>query len=273
MGNTQRRAEQAMDTAREHPAARALVTVGLIAFGIVHLVLGWITLQVAWGGAGGEQADQQGALQQLASTPIGTPLLWVLGIGLLALALWQLGQAISEYTHITDSGKRLRKRVSSGGRTVIYAALGVAALQFALGSGSSGSSNQKKEGMTASLLAAPLGRILVIVVGLVVIGVGVGIAIRGITKKFTEDLTGGVPPSVIRLGQVGYVAKGAAIAVVGGLFGWAALSYDPSKAGGMDNALKTIASAPLGPYLLTLMALGFAAFGVYCFFWSRRARV
>lgn len=273
MGSNQQRAGQAVDTARRHPAARALVTVGLISFAIVHLVLGWIALQVAWGGGDGEQADQQGALQQLASTPIGTPLLWVLGIGLLALALWQLGQAIGGHTHVTDSTKRLRKRASSGARTVIYAALGAAALQFALGAGSSGGSNQKEEGMTATLLAAPLGRILVIVVALVVIGVGIGIAIRGIRKKFTEDLTGGVPSSVVRLGQVGYVAKGAATAVIGGLFGWAALAYDPEKAGGLDDALRTVASAPVGPYLLTLMALGFAAFGIYCFFWSRHARV
>lgn len=273
MGSTQERAGQAVDSVRQHPAARALVTVGLIAFGIVHLVVGWIAVQVAWGGSGGEQADQQGALQQLASTPIGTPLLWVLGIGLLALALWQLGQAISGHAHVTESAKRLRKRVTSGFRTVIYAALGVAALQFALGSGSSGGSNQKEEGMTATLLAAPLGRILVIVVGLAVIGVGVAIAVRGFRKKFTQDLTGGVPPAVIRLGQVGYVAKGAATAVIGGLFGWAALTYDAEKAGGLDDALKTVASAPVGPYLLTLMALGFVAFGIYCFFWSRRARV
>ena len=77
---------------------------------------------------------------------------------------------------------------------------------------------------------------------------------------------------VRRLGTVGYCAKGVALAVIGGLFGYAAISYDPEKAGGLDAALGTIREQPFGTVLLIVMALGFAAFGVYCFVWARRAR-
>ena len=67
-------------------------------------------------------------------------------------------------------------------------------------------------------------------------------------------------------------AKGVALAVVAGLFGYAAASADPKKAGGLDEALHTVGSQPLGSVLLTLLALGFAAFGLYCFVWARNAR-
>ena len=74
------------------------------------------------------------------------------------------------------------------------------------------------------------------------------------------------------VGRFGYVAKGIAIGAVGVLFGWAALSYDPGKAGGLDDALKTVRDQPFGPYLLSLVALGLAAFGLFCFAWARYAR-
>lgn len=254
---------------QQHPAMRALITIGLISYGVVHLLVGWIALQVAWGGDD-QQADQQGALRELAQTPVGTPLLWVLAVGLFALVLWQLTQAGWGYGH-TDGGQRLAKRLASAGKAVVYAGLGVAALQVALGSGSS-SGDSKQEGMTARLMSAPAGRVLVVAVGLAIIAVGVFTIVKGVRKKFTEDLGQAVSEKVLRLGQVGYVAKGTVIGVVGGLFVWSALSYDPAKAGGLDDALRTVAGAPVGPYLLTVIALGLVCFGIYCFFWARNPR-
>ena len=61
--------------------------------------------------------------------------------------------------------------------------------------------------------------------------------------------------------------------IVGGLFGWAAITYDAEKAGGLDDALRTVNDAPFGSVLLTLMALGLICFGVYCFFWARHPKV
>jgi hypothetical protein len=81
-----------------------------------------------------------------------------------------------------------------------------------------------------------------------------------------------VSQGVRRLGSVGYIAKGIALAIVGVLFGWAAFTYDPEKAGGMDAALATIKNQPAGTVLLVAMAVGIACFGVYCFAWARFAR-
>jgi hypothetical protein len=100
---------------------------------------------------------------------------------------------------------------------------------------------------------------------------------RGLSDNFTHDLTtaattGSSGSLVLAVGRFGYVAKGVAIGAVGALFGWAALSYDPDKAGGLDDALKTVRDQPFGPYLLSLVALGLAAFGLFCFAWARFAR-
>ena len=69
---------------------------------------------------------------------------------------------------------------------------------------------------------------------------------------------------VTRLGQAGFPGKGVALAVVGGLLVYAALTFDPSKAQGLDGALRTILELPFGQFLLTLVAVGIAAFGAYC---------
>ena len=53
-----------------------------------------------------------------------------------------------------------------------------------------------------------------------------------------------------RLGTAGYCAKGVALAIIGGLFGYAAITYDPKKAGGLDAALSTVRDQPFGTVLL-----------------------
>ena len=66
------------------------------------------------------------------------------------------------------------------------------------------------------------------------------------------------------LGRVGHVAKGIALGVVGGLFLYAAVTHEPDKSGGLDQALRTVLDQPFGPFLLGAMGLGFAAYGVFC---------
>jgi len=112
----------------------------------------------------------------------------------------------------------------------------------------------------------------------VVLGIGIGLAVYGIKKKFEEHLNTGqmrssVRRTVRRLGVAGYTAKGVAYAIAGVLLVTAAVTYDPNKARGLDGALKTLAKQSYGPWLLGLVALGIAAFGVYCFFQARFRRV
>ena len=62
---------------RDSDALEHLARVGLIAYGVVHLLVAWLALQLAWFGGGGESADQSGAMSTLAESPVGKPLLWV----------------------------------------------------------------------------------------------------------------------------------------------------------------------------------------------------
>ncbi len=247
-----------------------LVQLGLIAYGVVHLLVAWLALQLAFGDHSG-QASQQGALHTLARQPFGTPLLWIIALGFFALALWQLTEVFWGHTR-EDGAKRAFKRLGSAGRVVIYGILAVTAVKFAVGEGSS----SKTQTMTARLMSAPFGRLLVAAIGVGIIVVA-GIHLkRGVSGSFTKDLkseatSGSSGTAVVRLGQVGYVAKGVAFAVLGALFVWAAWTYDAKKTGGLDAALTTLLNAGVGPWLLVLVALGIGCFGLYCFAWARYA--
>ena len=64
---------------------------------------------------------------------------------------------------------------------------------------------------------------------------------------------------------MGYIAKGVAIVIVGALFGYAAITHEAKKSGGLDQALQTVLEQPFGQAMLVAIALGIAAYGVFCF--------
>ncbi|SFT66466.1 protein of unknown function [Geodermatophilus amargosae] len=261
--------------AGDSDALENLARVGLIAYGVVHLLIAWLALQLAWGG-GGQSADQSGAMGTLAASPVGKPLLWVLAIGLVALALWQIAEVLrwrSGWSATGEARKRaVKKTVKAVAKAVVYAALAFTAFRFATGSGSSSSAQQQQT--AAGVFGWPGGRWLVGLVGLVVIGVGVHHVLKGVKKSFLKEIDlasapAGAERTVTRLGQVGYPAKGVALGVVGALLVWSAVTFDPAKASGLDGALRTVLDAPFGKALLTLVALGIAAFGAFCFVRAR----
>jgi hypothetical protein len=245
----------------------ALVAIGLVSYGLVHLVVTGIAIKVAFGKKG--DASPVGALQTLAKQPLGEILLWVMAVGLFTLTVWQVIDAIVG-RDTRQQRESLKERARCAGRSVIYLGLGLLTAGIALGGG--GHSGQGEETLSAKLMALPFGRVLVALVGAGVVAVAISQVVKGVKQNFLEDLDRGVGKPTRWLAKIGYVAKGISLTIIGGLFGWAALTYDAKKAGGMDAALTTIRDQPFGPALLVAMAAGLACFGLYCFAWARFAR-
>jgi hypothetical protein len=79
--------------------------------------------------------------------------------------------------------------------------------------------------------------------------------------------------ATVRTGQVGFIAKGVSVALIGALVVVAAVRFRPEEASGLDAGLRALAAQPFGPYLLTVVALGLAVYGVFCFVDARYHRV
>ena len=110
------------------------------------------------------------------------------------------------------------------------------------------------------------------------IALGIGMAIRGVKTDFDKHLDKGKLSArgfgaLRRLGQVGYVARGLVIALVGGFIVKAAIDHQPGKAQGLDVALQSVADAPFGKFLLLVAAAGLVCFGVYSFAEARYRRL
>jgi hypothetical protein len=252
---------------RDNKVTQVLGRFGMACYGLVHVLVAWLAVQVVFGDS--EQTDQKGAVGALAETPLGPVLLWALGIGLLAYALWQFLLAATGFGWIGKKHRRITRKAGAAARGVVGVGLGVYSIELAAGTGGGGgSSNEQSQEWTAKLMALPAGRILVVIAALVIIGIGVAAIRRGIKKSFLEDLNS--PPDAAKtLGTLGYCAKGVAYGVIGILVGIAAMDSDSAKAGGLDAALKTLQAQPFGQILLFAVAIGFAAFGVYCFVAAR----
>ncbi|TDE94933.1 DUF1206 domain-containing protein [Occultella glacieicola] len=253
----------AASDAGDHPVVRTGARVGYAASGVLHLLIGWIALRLAWGGGSGS-ADQSGALAELGSTPVGAVLLWVVTAGFVLLGLWQITELVG-----ADEAK---DKVKSLGKAVMYLVLAGTALRIAAG-GSSGGGDAQTSSLTGTLMAQPFGRVLVAVVGAVVIGVGIHHVVKGARAKFLEDLRANPGRWITRAGRLGYIAKGIALALVGVFFVVAAVQADPEEAQGLDGALRSVLELPLGSVLLTVVALGIVLYGVYSFGRARYAKV
>ena len=246
-----------------------MARVGHAVNGLLHILIGGIALGVAFGSGG--QADQGGALGQLASSPGGVFLLWVVTIGLWALGLFQVLETFLVVGSDKDAWVR---RAKEGGKAIAYIAIGFSAYSVAMGGGSN--SSGQTQSLTAQLLASPGGVFLVVLLGVGVIAIGIYFIMKGVKKKFLEDISlpaGKTGQTVTTLGRVGYIAKGIAIGVVGILFCVAAFTHDPSNATGLDGALKALADLPFGTFILAVIALGLIAYGVYCFARAKYARL
>lgn len=260
---------EASVTVQKHPVYRWLVTIGLSLYGVVHLLLAWLTVQIARGHRA--DASNQGSLATLASFPMGRLLIGAVAVGMAAMTVWQVIEAAFGYRWLKPPKRHVR-RLASALRAIVYTTISLAGFGF-LTSGKIANGNESAKDTSAQLMSLPGGSILVALVG-----VGVAIAAadqiqRGARRSFVKyDMSGTPPTWAVRLGIVGWVAKGVALAMVAVLFWAAALHHRAAEAGGLDQALRTFRSGPGGVVVLSLIAAGFAAFGIFCFIWAHYAR-
>jgi hypothetical protein len=236
---------------------------GLLVRGFIYLVIGWLAFQIALGHRT-QEANQRGALAIVARHSFGLASLWLLGFGFAAYALWRLSEAAFG---TAAEGRKTGPRIQSLVRGIVYASFAVTT--FALIAGRSHQSQRQQQATaTAKLMRHDLGRWLVGLVGLIVVGVGLGLVVEGVRRKFEEqlrmsELHGPTRRAIVVLGIVGTVARGFVFAVAGALVVEAAVSYDPKKSTGLDGALRTLADRAYGPWLLGALAIGLIAFGLY----------
>ena len=266
---------QAADKAEQSDVLDIAVRAGLVAYGVVHLLIAWLALQVAFGESG-KTASSSGAMQTLSRQPLGEVLVWAVAIGMVMLVIWRLLEAWQD-SRQEDGKEQALKPAGKILKAVIYGAIAVSAFQVATGSsgGGKGGGSGKggggggTDGLTAQLMGMTAGPFLVGAVGVGIMAYAGYLVHRGWTEKYLKELDGSHGPEAGKaykwIGKVGYLAKGAAVGLIGGLFVWAAVTHDPKKSGGLDQALQELREQPFGQVLLVVVALGIACYGLFAF--------
>ncbi|MEE1797864.1 MULTISPECIES: DUF1206 domain-containing protein [unclassified Streptomyces] len=270
-------AEQAANSKAMDAAARW----GFVARGAIYLLVGVLALRVAFGGGsggGGQQADRGGALAEIAAKPMGAVLLWALGAGLVGMALWRLSEAL--FGAAGPDGHKAGKRLLSAGRAVFYGFTAYSVLAFAAGDegSGSGSSDQESRDITARALELPGGRWIVGVAGAAIAAAGLWIGVRAVLRKYHKHLKLAEMSRPARrfvdvTGVGGGTARGALFTVAGVFVVLAAVAYEPDRAKGVDDTLRSFTETSAGPWLLALVAVGLMLFGLFSWAMARWRRV
>lgn len=279
--------EDAEDVARE--AAEAVVSgggdapsravellgrVGLVAYGVVHMIVAFFGVRLALG-VTRQEVDQRGAIAALSSFGWASVVLLVVCVaGLLSFAIWQTAAAVAGFRW-TSGGERFRKRVGAVAKAVSVLAIAAVAARFLVGDpGPSGRAGPQLA--AATLLELPGGRWLVAGLAAFVIVIAATMVYTGLARTFLGDLVQALPRRTRRvavvLGGYGNLARAVVLGVVGALFVEAAVHGDPSRTGGIDQALRGLAGSGRGVFPLLLVSGGLAAFGVYCLIDARYRR-
>ncbi len=254
-----------------------LVELGYGMRGILYLVIGLTAAQVALGTRGAPK-DATGAIQEIGAQPFGQFLLVLMAIGLAGYALWGFIRAIWDPLNKGHDARGMIQRLGFLWSGFSYGVLVLPTVQFLQGHGGSNGQTAQTQDLTARLLHTPFGIWIVGLIGLIAIGSGIGQFYYAYKQEFKKDLrlnklSANERQWIERLGQWGYAARGVVFAMVGIFLVQAAMTYDPSKAQGLDGALLKLGQQPYGTLLLAIVALGLVCFGVYSIFSARLAKI
>jgi hypothetical protein len=238
---------------------------GLAARGAMYVLVGIVAVQIAVTGSH-QQADRTGAVRLVAHTPFGSVVLWLLVAGFAGMTLWRLSEAI--WGTNEANGHKATMRFANLVRAVFYAVVTYGILRYALGLGQPASSDKQSQDLTATALKYHGGPAIVVIAGVVIALAGLYTMYSAYRLNFRKHLrmesaSPRTRKAVMRLGQVGGIARGFVFGTVGVFLIIAGKDANPRQAKGIDSALRTLAHTPLGPWLLVIVALGLVTFGVY----------
>lgn len=236
---------------------------GLAAQGVSYVVVAALALMLAFGW-GGTTADRPTAFSRLADEPTGAALLVVLAAGFASYAAWRFANAFFDRDREGSDAKGLGKRAGDLGKGLLYGGLAVTVVRILFGADEQG--ERQADQTTAGVLGWPGGQWLVFAVAAAIAIAAIVNVYRGLSRSFEDDLrmSGEIRRWVCRLGTVGLSARGIVFGVIAWFLAKAAYEFDAKEAVSLGGALAKLASADHGRGLLTAVAAGLLAFGLFC---------
>jgi hypothetical protein len=253
-------------------AVEPLARAGFAVKGVVYLLLGVLAL-LAGLGIGGQVTDPEGALRSLLDRPYGRTLVAGLALGLMLYAGWRFLEAFADANRVGRDRRGVAKRVVWAFSGTAYALLAVDAGRLALRWDPGGPPQ-----IPATIIGSPLAPWLIVVIAAGVILYAIKETRRALSNRLSEQLnlsrlSREAGPLVLRISRIGIMARAAVMAASGIVLLRARANPGRATSAGMSDSLRLIAALPSGPELLTLVAAGLMAYGVYQLVHARYRRI
>jgi Domain of Unknown Function (DUF1206) len=243
------------------PAAR----IGHAAKGLVFTLTG-VFVVAAQLGIGGDVDGPEAAFVALRGAPLGKLMLATIGIGLLYYAAWELWRAAADPEREAHGKILVRLEWLIG--AVVFGVLSIAAFRVTFARAATRGDDVARTWASWAMADIPHGAIALGLVGALIVVGGAILIRRGWRADFERamDLTGLAPASwaaIYAVARFGIIARGAVVATIGLFLVIAAWRHDPSEAIGIEGALRALGHLRSAPWLLGVVALGVASYGVY----------
>ena len=243
--------------------------IGYLAKGVVYICVGLFSALAAFAGRA-RASDSRAALEKISEQPFGRAMLISLAAGLVCFVVWRLIEAIANPGEYHSGFKAVVSRVRALFSAAVYSGITLAAVRTAMGGSSGGGGGDRTaRDSTATVMATPFGSWTVAFIGVGLIGYGIFQWWRAYRRTFEQklnlaSLTAEQYRWVTRICGFGLAARGFVFAIVGAFLIQAGLRSDPGEARGLSGALNALRGEAYGPILFAVVALGLAAYGVYC---------
>ena len=231
--------------------------------GLVYLVVAGFSLYAIY--RGGQAEGTSSALRQLETTAWGGIVLVLIFLGMLAYAVWRALDAAYDLEAYGSDGEGMVARIGMVTTGVIHLAIGflAASLLFTGGGGGGGSGLAR---YVETVMGWPGGRWIVGIAGLLTIGAGIYYGHKGWTEGYRKHLRGNeFTRRWNGVLKAGVIAQGVVVAIIGGLFVYAAFTANPNEAGGVASAFSWLSQQVYGRILVSALCLGLLGFAVFCF--------
>lgn len=265
-----------MNTSKEvAPWIEWLARVGYVAKALLYATIGALAAMAAFRAGGGTE-DTRGAMGTWLQAPLGRVLLAAMAIGLLGYAVWRVVEAVLDPERRGTDAKALAVRAGLFLRGAGHGVLAFSAARMALNGSSSSGDDQRSEQATETAFTLPAGEWLVWAVAIGIAAYGGYQIYRAVVAKIGRHLDRGEMSReagrwVVVVSRVGLAARGIVFMAIAWLLASAARQHDPSKAGGIEDALGTLQDFGRLPF--ALIALGLVAYGGHQLLNARYRRI
>ena len=250
-----------------------LARFGLISKGLVYLLIGGLTALAAFN-LGGSKTGSSNALEFIAKQDYGKILLIITATGLVCYALWRVYEAFVDTEDHGNDFKGIGIRIGFALSGSVYGLLAFSAFKIVIGSSSNSGGGSSK---FQDFFATTLGTIVLVLVAIGIAGKAfykLYSAYSGhFEKKLKEhEMDEKHRKTLLRLGKIGYAAKGIVISIVAFLFIKAAFTTKDVSAADKEGAFSFLQNT-FGSFILGIIALGLIAYALYIFTEARYRRI